>query len=502
VRLPATPSDRWQPWTEMRSSLPARGPASLHRAVAALAEREPQTEPAKGQPNVLHGVTAGQGAVAAFQVARSTWLLVLFPRTSPSLPLVPVSLSVGVLALLLVGLERNRRRAERAQRKAEGELQEKQNLLNTMQVPLVVVDPNTDEVVSSNRAAEDLGIRPGSRIADLVLPEPRAQAHYERMQVAGPETRRAYGLPVRVRGEGGGEETRYAVVRSVAVTAPIEALQADERHRLGILFLLDFEADLALLTEELTGATRGDERRRLAGLPTHGVDLPARVLAHFLGKALGRAAAPPELTAWLAVYLDARLRTISWLLDHWDARPPLPPDSSVEVSQARATLDRLQGVFLLAARDVDLRCRLHWDNGVLAADPGSDRAVLAVEIDWPESHWFPCPVRGGFGFFLSEVLINAMRHGRPGSVPTVRIALDRVRRELVFEVENEVRPEARGAHSGAFEPAAGLYGGTGILRQLARLFDWEGPWFEPIGDRFRVTWKVPASERGDPRRAD
>jgi two-component sensor histidine kinase len=111
-------------------------------------------------------------------------------------------------------------------------------------------------------------------------------------------------------------------------------------------------------------------------------------------------------------------------------------------------------------------------------------------------------VRGGFGFFLSEVLINAIRHGRPGSMPRVRIALDRVRRELVFEVENEVRSEARSARDGAFEPAASVCGGTGILRQLARLFVWDGPGFARAGGRFRVTWKVPVSERGDPRRAD
>jgi hypothetical protein len=283
------------------------------------------------------------------------------------------------------------------------------------------------------------------------------------------------------------------------VTAPIEALHADERHRLGILFLLDLEADLALWTEDLTGATRGDERRRLAGLLTHGVDLPARVLAHTLGRAAMPSGAPPELTAWLAGYLDARLRTISWLLDHWDAHPPLPPDSSVEVSQARATLERLESVFALAARDADLRCRLHWDNGVLAAPPENGSRVLNVDIDWPETHWFPCPVRGGFGFFLSEALINAIRHGRPGTVPQVRIALDRVRRELVFEIENETRPDACGR---GLEAGASIYGGTGILRQLARLFDWEGPWFEAAGDRFRATWKVPVSERGDPRRAD
>src|SRR4029453_1137308 len=66
-----------------------------------------------------------------------------------------------------------------------------------------------------------------------------------------PQPRRAYGLPLRVRGDDGGEEERYAIVRSVAVTAPIEALEADERHRLGILFLLEPEADLALVPQAL-----------------------------------------------------------------------------------------------------------------------------------------------------------------------------------------------------------------------------------------------------------
>jgi membrane protease YdiL (CAAX protease family) len=65
-----------------------------------------------------------------------------------------------------------------------------------MQVPLVVVDPNTDVIVSSNRAAETLGIGAGSRFADLVWPNERARAYYERMQVASPEPRRACGLPV------------------------------------------------------------------------------------------------------------------------------------------------------------------------------------------------------------------------------------------------------------------------------------------------------------------
>jgi hypothetical protein len=490
----AAPAAR--PWARLRSDLPPRQPAALRRAMAALATQPPASGAAESVPTVLHGVVDGQGAVAAFQVAASTWLVVLFPKTQSHLPLIPALLSMVMLVALLWGFELNRRRAERAQGRAESAFQEKQNLLNTMQVPLVVVDPNTDEVVYGNPAAQNLGVRAGSRIGDMVAADPRARAHYERMQVASPQPRRAYGLPVRVRGEDGREEERYAIVRSVAVTAPIEALHADERHRLGILFLLEPEADLALLTEGLERETRQDERRKLAGLLSHGVDTLIRVLAHILQASSG-AAARPELVSWLAGYVDRRLRVSAWLLDHWNAEPPLPPDSSVEAPQARATIERLAVVFALAAGDADLRTRLHWDNGVLSARPRPQAPVFTAEIDWPEDFWFACPVRGGFGFFLGEVLINAMRHGRPGSTPALRIALDRVRRELRFEVENELRSEPHGR-----EGEGETYGGKSILRQLARLFEWRDLAFETRETAYVVSWRVPASERGDPRRAD
>jgi PAS domain-containing protein len=442
-------------------------------------------------------VVEGQGAVAAFQVSATTWLVVLFPKTRSPLPLVPVLLSAVMLVALLAGFELNRRRAERAQIKAEGALAEKQNLLNTMQVPLIVVDPNTDEVVFGNQAAENLGVRPGSRIGDMVSPDPRARAHYERMQVARPEPRRAYGVPVRVRGEDGKEEERYAIVRSVAVTAPIEALKADERHRLGVLFVLEPEVDLTLLTEDLEDETRRDERRKLAGLLSHGVDALIRVLAHGLRGGAG-AASSPEFVSWLGGYVDRRLRTTAWLLDHWDAQPPLPPDSSVEAAQAHTTIERLASVFALAAGDADLRARLHWDNGVLSERPDSAAPVFTLEMDWPDDLWFACPVRGGFGFFLGEVLINAIRHGRPGSTPALRIALDRVRRELLFEVENDLRADPDGPARDRGES----YGGRRILERLARLFEWQDLSFERRAGSYLVTWRVPASERGDPRRGD
>jgi hypothetical protein len=152
-------------------------------------------------------------------------------------------------------------------------------------------------------------------------------------------------------------------------------------------------------------------------------------------------------------------------------------------------------VFALAATDADLRTRLHWDNGVLSGRSGSQAPVFTIETDWPEDHWFACPVRGGFGFFLGEVLINAIRHGAPGSTPALRIALDRVRRELRFEVENDLRSEPR-------DGDGETYGGKSILRQLARLFEWRDLQFDRREATYLVSWRVPASERGDPRKAD
>ena len=485
-----------RPWEEMGNALSSSQPAALRSAVAALAEQGPGEPAPASIPYLLLGIAEGKGAVAAFQVATRTWLVVLFPKTQSHLPLLPVLLSAVMLVLLLTGFELNRRRAEASQLKAEVALAEKQNLLNTMQVPLIVVDPNTDEVVFCNQAAGNLGVRPGSRVADMVAPDPRARAHYERMQIAKPEPRRAYGLPVRVPGDDGLEE-RYALVRSVAVTAPIEALHADERHRLGILFLLEPEADLAILTEDLAAETRQDERQRLAGLLTHGVDTLVRVLAHGLRSKDG-AATSPELLSWLSGYVDRRLRTTVWLLDHWDAVPPLPPDSAIEPAQARATIESLRSVFALAATDPELRTRLHWDNGVLSARPDGAAPVFTVEIDWPEDHWFTCPVRGGFGFFLGEVLINAIQHGRPGSMPALKISLDRVRKELTFEVENDLRPEENGR---AAQREGESYGGRRILERLARLFEWDLEFLRKPST-FRAVWRVPVSERGDPRKGD
>jgi len=492
VTLPAPPEDRWRPWTDVAAALPAGRDRSLARAVAAAAERERREGLFVTPGSVQHSVVEGQGAVAALQVAARDWLIILFPKTEAGFPIVSLALLLLPMALLLGGFELYRRRAEQAQEKAERALAEKQNLLNTMQVPLLVVDPNSDAVVFGNEAARRLGITAGVRIADLVAGGERERRHYERMQMAGPDARRAYGLPLRLRDETGELETRYAVVRSVAVTAPIEALQADERHRLGVLFVLEPDADLALLTEDLVHGARGEERRRLAGLLSHGIDTLVRVLAHSLARdeddENDADRANRSFVAWLSAYVERRIGVTAWVLDHWDAEPPFSPACAIEPSHARETLAALERVFARVAADPELRSSLCWDNGALAR---STVDVLSIALDWPAAYWFPMPVRGGFGLFLEEVLVNAVRHGRPGSVPRLSLFVDRGRRELLCEVENEVRDDDQG--SIRIEP----YGGRRLLERLARLFGWEGLTFEAGDGRFVVSWRIPVSERGE-----
>ncbi len=197
VSLAAPPEERWRPWSDLSSALPS-GRRALSRAVGALAERERREGLFVAPESVLQGLVDGQGAVAALQVAAHTWLVVLFPKTDAGFPALPLVLLGLLSGLLLTGFEVHRRRAEQAQDKAERELAEKQNLLNTMQVPLLVVDPNSDAVVFGNEAARRLGIGAGVRIADLVPDDERTRRHYEHMQMAGPDARRAYGLPLRV----------------------------------------------------------------------------------------------------------------------------------------------------------------------------------------------------------------------------------------------------------------------------------------------------------------
>jgi hypothetical protein len=188
--------------------------------------------------------------------------------------------------------------------------------------------------------------------------------------------------------------------------------------------------------------------------------------------------------AWLSEYLERRLTVTAWLLDHWDATGPLARDSVIDAAQAQATVARLATVFETARRDRALRARLHWDNGALAG--GGD----GPELDWPADYVVTCPVRGGFGLFVGELVTNAIRHGRPATRPRVRITCDRVRKELALEIANAIDPAATAA--GQVE----AYGGLSIVRAMSRLFAWTERACGPVDATFVAAWSIPASESG------
>lgn len=515
ARLEAPGSGGWQPWSALARTVaneqradPPRG-SSVHPSLVDVLDHLAAEEQRTGAEVITraqhHRVVDGLGALAVFQVAQRDWLLVFFPEIPTRFPVLAVTL-LGLLGLVLLGgFELNRRRAEAAQQRAELELRERQSLLNAMRIPIAVVDPNTDLVVSSNEAAAAIGIVTDSCIGDLVTGED-GREHYERMQRARGERRRAYGVPLAIARDDGSAEHRLALIRSIAITSPIASFQADERHRLGILFLVEPESDLPLYTRGVEQAAREDEQRRLAGLLAHGID----TLVHVLAARLTQVGDHDLCAQWLADYLGRRVRVTAWLLDHWYACPPLPPETTLEASQLRVTLERLEEVFAQVRDDPALRARLHWSNGLLAQpvqggarDRGEarekhDRRVFDLEIEWPEAVVFSLPTRGGAGLFLEEVLVNAIRHGRPGTRPHITIRHDPVRRELIFHVSNQTDASLGQRPETDRKP----YGGIAIVTRLAHLFGWQDLRFEHRDEQFVASWRIPVSERAAPGDSD
>lgn len=501
TELEAPGSDDWQPWSALAQAIASQEdagevvPPRLAQALADLAAKESETGAKVPTSAQYHRVVPKHGALAVFQAAQRDWLMVFFPEVPTRFPILAVSLLALLGLMLLGGFELNRRRAEAAQQRAEHELRERQSLLNAMRIPIAVVDPNTDLVVSSNEAAAAIGIVTDSCIGDLVTGDD-GREHYERMQRARGERRRAYGVPLAIAQDDGTTEHRLALIRSIAITSPIDSFQADERHRLGILFLVEPECDLPLYTRGIEQATRADERRHLAGLLAHGVD----TLIHALAARLEQAGDHDACARWLADYLGRRVRLTAWLLDHWHASPPLPPETTLEASQLHATLTRLEEVFAQVRDDPALRARLHWSNGLLAQPTPErpNRNVFDLDIDWPEGVLFTLPARGGAGLFLEEVLINAIRHGRPGTRPQVAIRHEPVRRELIFTISNQVDTSLGQRPEIDRKP----YGGIAIVTRLAHLFGWRNLRFEPQEGHFVASWRIPVSERAAPGDSD
>lgn len=498
VHINPSESSSWNPWNEFHQNLPSSADR-LKSAMRELGDRaELESEPL-ARKSIYLALTGEGEDVVAIQVDRTTWLLLLVAGTEIALPWTTILLTSLVFFALLFRIEQSRRKAVQAQRSATSQLQEKQNLLDTMQVPLMVVDPNTDQVIYCNRAASSIGMQQGSYFGDeVVSPDPDAQEQYRRTQTLGEEHRRAYGVPIRIRAEGESESRiQHAVVRSVAVTAPIAAIKANERHRLGILFLIDEQVDLGLLMEQRLFESRQDEKRRLSGLLNHGADLLARVLYQQVSSLDGSQLDQRrvEFASWASDYLSERIQLISWILENWSGQPVLTDQRIIERETVKQTLEKYEQIFQIAAADRSLRERLHWNNG--PAVDSNRNSIIQFELDWDDESCFAVPRDGVFGFFLGETLTNAMRHGKANSEIQIKATEQRTRNEILFEVINQI-DRVPASNRAVAKPLGGLE----ILDELARLCGWSPPMRTESEGNFIVSWTIPAIRRKKRGQAD
>ena len=502
VHINESESAAWNPWSEFHQNLPR--PSALRYGICELAEQESVQSQPTARKSVYLANTRNGGHAMAIQVSRATWLLLLVPPNEIKLPWTTMLLTSLVFLSLLFRIEWSRRKAFTAQRSARNELQEKQNLLETMQVPLMVVDPSTDEIVYCNRAAEIIGMSPGLFFGrDIVAPDLDSQEQYRRTQTLNEKDRRAYGIPIRTLPTATGQDTsqppEYAVVRSVAVTAPIESLRADQRHRLGILFLIDENVDLPILLRQRIAETQQDEKRRLSGLMNHGIDSLARVLRNQLKKEIDEGSIPArrEFAFWLSRYVSERIQLLSWILENWGTRPSNVDRRMMERETVIRTVEQHNRIFETVASDRPLREQLHWNNGPIASrdrNP-SESAMIQTKIDWDPDCCFAVPREGVFGFLLSELLINAVRHGESSSGIELEICHNRNRNEIVFQITNDASPIAENKDGKPF-------GGVAIINELARLCGWESPNRHYQEGRYQVSWTIPAMRRKDESQGD
>src|SRR6202040_1559856 len=104
VQLRAPAREPWRPWAAMAAQGPATAPGELRSAVAALAAAEARTGRPVNPFYLYHATVEGHGAVAALQVAATTWLVTLFPATRSSFALLPAAAPRPPLFLLLGAL--------------------------------------------------------------------------------------------------------------------------------------------------------------------------------------------------------------------------------------------------------------------------------------------------------------------------------------------------------------------------------------------------------------
>ncbi|MCH9688450.1 MAG: ATP-binding protein [Deltaproteobacteria bacterium] len=481
----------WQPWTTLGASLPPDAPGALRREVQLRANLEAHEDTWVPRGSLVHHTPEDErGVLLGLQVSRRRWLVGWLAEDTASVPWVPLLLGPGLLVGLLAWTRRRGARLLAQRDDARVRLEQRHGVLDLLHLPLVVVDPNDDTVVQANAAATELGVVPGRIFHEhLVADQTRSQRYYQTMQVLEGGRRRAYGVHLRPRP--GETEGRFALIRSVSLSEPQPGLGAAAHHRLGLVCVIDDEADLSHFLHDHLHDARQDERNKLASIVTHGADTLARVLAATLAEPHDDGALPQ----WLASYLLRRLHVSQWVLDRWGGPVCHDVSSILGPEHISGALAQYEQIFATVAQRAALRARLHWNNGTLSTPRPGGGPVVEVWIDWPPQYRVTAPAEGLFGYLLGEALTNAVKHGAPGQPITLEVDLDRGRRELCLSLRNAITAAPDAPREAERDDKA--YGGLAIASELARICGWS---LETTtkDESFELRWSCAVTQqRGD-----
>jgi hypothetical protein len=218
--------------------------------------------------------------------------------------------------------------------------------------------------------------------------------------------------------------------------------------------------ELSQLTKEHDQNSRRDERARLSSLIAHGL----LASLHVLSSPGSQAAFGSEVGTRILRMLNNRAELLSALFRALDDQDAEPPNAAVGPERVRETLDNYTALFSAVAQSFPLRKELDWTNGTLSRPTGDD--VLKVALDWPSGAVIPCALPGAVGFVLGEALINAVRHGKPGTVPQVTIRGAHSGSALEVVVQNECKDGV------VRTKASDHYGGSQLVDMLAERLRW------------------------------
>ncbi|HEV3036865.1 MAG TPA: hypothetical protein VHA33_03670 [Candidatus Angelobacter sp.] len=382
--------------------------------------------------------TSGEHTIA-MHLGEKKWLIaILAPEAASSWPLwmgplLAISLLAGIVWLVL--------RTRRTERGSEALV----DAFDRLGVPILITDPNSDIIHGASLSALKYGFVPEKKFLDSV--EETAQAQYQTNQSVGQE-RRGYGTRIK---DVSHARSVDAIVRSADVRANVEHLGAAPGDRLALVLPLDPENDLFWIQADL--------RQQFAELLDHGIVALISGLDVLIKN-------NPALAQDVFRLLLRNQKFVLALFSSPDKAPASsnPADVIVLRDGFDLTLSVLRRVFLAAGAQLELREILGLEGGTLDGLSDAPPEVFREEIQWPDGLALRVQLTGAIGFFITEALRNALRHGEPRSIPLLQVRQEGL--HMTFTVRNAIR-------NNAITEVRKKQGGLQLMKMAAKALGWE-----------------------------